>query len=65
VNGHGPNYWRELCIAAAFEDDPLRLPEIVAEINRGLTERQRQLAESIFEGLAASDEPPNRKHWVQ
>jgi hypothetical protein len=64
MNGQSTNCWRELCIAAAFEDDPLRLPEIVAEINRGLTERQKQLADNIFQGLAGAEDSQTRKHWV-
>jgi hypothetical protein len=58
--------WRELCIAAAFEDSPDKLTELVREINTQLTERQEQLTDRIFERLAEDRLPnPDPKHWIQ
>lgn len=44
--------WRELCIAAAFENDPERLYDLVKQINDGVTARQEQLTDEIFARLA-------------
>jgi hypothetical protein len=65
MKAQGCNYWRELCIAAAFEDNPERLPEIVAEINSQLPERQEDLVTRAFESLATGFPPPQGKHWIQ
>jgi hypothetical protein len=46
------DHWRELCIAAAFEENPQKLMELVSELNKYLVERQEQLADRIFERLA-------------
>jgi hypothetical protein len=60
------NHWRELCIAAAFEDNPEKLNELVAEIDRQLVERQEQLTDRIFEKLASSPLPGGTpKNWIQ
>jgi len=50
----GRDHWRELCIAAAFEDNPERLNGLVDEIKRNLTERQEDLTDRIFEKLAGT-----------
>lgn len=58
--------WRELCIAAAFEENPEKLNGLVDEINRHLTERQEELTDRIFEKLAYSPLPARaQKNWVQ
>ena len=62
----GRDHWRELCIAAAFEENPEKLNELVAEIDRQLIERQEQLADRIFEKLAHSTPPHGtEKNWIQ
>jgi hypothetical protein len=35
--------WRQLCAQAAVEQDPTRLMELVAEINRLLAEKHKRL----------------------
>jgi hypothetical protein len=58
--------WRTLCIAAAFEEDPQKLAQIVADLNTELSNRQQQLADAIFAGLA--ENPPlsrEGKGWIQ
>ena len=58
--------WRELCIAAAFEDNPERLTELVAEINQQLLERQERLTDQIFERLSQHTFDELRpKSWIQ
>jgi hypothetical protein len=58
--------WRELCIAAAFEENPEKLNGLVDEINRHLTERQEELTDRIFEKLAYSLPPARaQKNWIQ
>jgi hypothetical protein len=66
MNEHAAKEWRELCIAAAFEEDPLRLEQIVAELNEGITERQKQLVDRIFERLAFPNSSSENEHkgWV-
>ncbi len=62
----GRDHWRELCIAAAFEENPEKLNELVAEIDRQLVERQEQLTDRIFEKLAGNSFPvATRKKWIQ
>ncbi len=57
--------WRTLCIAAAFEEDPHKLAQIVADINTELTGRQQQLADEIFARLAEHPPVPHEgKRWV-
>ena len=66
VNEHGITSWRELCIKAAFEENPENLSDIVAEINRELPLRQEQLTDAIFEQLGSN--PPaatGRRKWLQ
>jgi phage terminase large subunit-like protein len=58
VNEQATKLWRALCIEAAFEENPEKLPQIIAKLNSGLTARQEQLAEEIFERLGS--DPPNR-----
>jgi hypothetical protein len=43
----GPNLerWQELCRQAATEQDPKRLLELIAEINRLLQEKENRLRE--------------------
>ena len=58
--------WRELCIAAAFEDNPERLTELVAEINKQLMDRQEALTDQIFERLAQQNPAViHQKNWIQ
>jgi hypothetical protein len=65
MNGQ-TDQWRELCIAAAFEDNPEKLTELVAAINKQLTDRQEQLTDQIFEQLARQSGPPStRKQSIQ
>jgi hypothetical protein len=60
------DHWRELCIAAAFEQNPEKLNELVAEIDRYLVERQEQLTDRIFEKLARDAFPiDTQKKWIQ
>ena len=60
------DHWRELCIAAAFEDNPEKLNGLVDEINRQLTDRQEELTDRIFERLAHSNQPATvQKKWIQ
>ena len=57
--------WRELCIAAAFENDPQRLQDLVSQITDGVNARQEQLTDEIFAQLASR--PPDAgsgKHWL-
>lgn len=59
-------HWRELCIAAAFEENPEKLIELVSAINQQLLERQEQLTDRIFEKLVHHPLPDVRhKHWIQ
>jgi hypothetical protein len=58
-------HWRTLCIAAAFEEDPHKLSQIVADITTELANRQEQLADQIFARLADSAPIPSEgKRWV-
>ena len=60
------DHWRELCISAAFEDNPEKLTELVDQINETLTDRQEQLTDRIFERLAPNSAPAaTSKHWIQ
>lgn len=57
--------WRELCIAAAFENDPVRLHDLVIQINEGEGARQEQLTDEIFARLAGSQpEAHAGKRWL-
>ncbi|HEX6504750.1 MAG TPA: hypothetical protein VF011_16040 [Terriglobales bacterium] len=61
-----PDHWRELCIAAAFEENPEKLSELVAAISDQLIERQEQLTDRIFERLASHPlAGPNQKNSIQ
>ncbi len=58
-------HWRTLCIAAAFEEDPQKLAQIVADMNTELPSRQQQLADEIFARLAENPPLPQEgKRWV-
>jgi hypothetical protein len=58
-------HWRTLCIAAAFEEDPHKLAQIVADLTAALSDRQQQLADQIFARLADQPEEGDmRKRWV-
>jgi hypothetical protein len=46
VQGKVKERWRELCEQAAIEQDPLKLSELVAEIDRLLEEKQNRLSMS-------------------
>jgi hypothetical protein len=60
------DHWRELCIAAAFEENPEKLHELVAEIDRQLVDRQEELTDRIFERLASNPLPSaSQKNWIQ
>lgn len=62
----GWDQWRELCIAAAFEDNPEKLNGLVEEIKRQLTDRQKELTDRIFEDLARRPLPSTaHKSWIQ
>jgi hypothetical protein len=65
MKAQGDNLWRELCIAAAFEENPLKLPELVSEIGIRLAERQEELADRVFEGLASDTSIRAGKYWIQ
>jgi len=56
--------WRTLCIAAAFEEDPQKLAQIVADLNTELPGRQQDLADQIFARLAEQAPSPSGKSWV-
>lgn len=57
--------WRELCIAAAFENDPERLHDLVKQINEGVMARQEQLTDEIFAQLANNaTEAGTGKRWL-
>jgi hypothetical protein len=57
--------WRELCIETAFEDNPEKLPDLVAEINNRLTARQQQLVDEIFERLGSDVSAGPHSKWLQ
>lgn len=65
MKARGDNLWRELCIAAAFEENPLKLPELVSEISIRLAERQEELADRAFERLASDIPITAGKHSIQ
>jgi hypothetical protein len=46
LQGKVKERWRELCEQAAIEQDPRKLSELVAEIDRLLEEKQTRLAQS-------------------
>lgn len=52
-----PKDWRKLCEAAAKEEDPNKLMELVSEINKALDERDLK-REGVFrneeDGMASS-----------
>jgi hypothetical protein len=57
-------HWRTLCIAAAFEEDPHKLSQIIADLNTELPGRQQELADQIFARLAEQPIAPSGKFWV-
>ena len=57
------DHWRKLCIAAAFEDNPEKLQDLVHEINDCLLEQQEKLTDKVFERLANLGSV--EKHWIQ
>ncbi len=57
-------HWRTLCIAAAFEEDPHKLAQILADLNTELSNRQQQLADEIFARLAEQPVSSAGKFWV-
>jgi hypothetical protein len=59
------NLWRELCIAAAFEENPQKLAQLIAEINTQMVERQEQLTDRAFERLASDSPGLSGKDWIQ
>ena len=48
--------WMQLCELATKEQDPVKLMELVAEINRILEAKEHRLKEA---SNAASEEPPS------
>ncbi len=46
MQGKVKERWRELCEQAAIEQDPLKLSELVAEIDRLLEEKQNRFSMS-------------------
>jgi len=57
-------HWRTLCIAAAFEEDPHKLAQLVTELSTELPSRQQELADQIFARLAEQPVNPAGKTWV-
>ena len=43
MQGEKAERWRELCEQAAVEQEPLKLMQLVAEINRMLLEKEERL----------------------
>ncbi|HZR64834.1 MAG TPA: hypothetical protein VFA85_06770 [Terriglobales bacterium] len=43
MNGESIERWQQVCAQAAVEQDPKKLIELVAEINRLLEEKERRL----------------------
>jgi len=43
--------WREICEAAANEPDPIRLMELIVELNRALDEHDKKRHEMAVESL--------------
>ena len=54
MKGKVKERWRELCEQAALEQDPRKLSELVAEIDRLLEEKQNRLNKSSI----ANDDTP-------
>jgi hypothetical protein len=59
------NLWRELCIAAAFEENPMKLTELVSEISSRMAERQEELADRVFERLSSDIPIRTGKYSIQ
>jgi hypothetical protein len=49
MKGEAKRHWTELCELAANEQDPKKLLELVAEINRLLEEKEARLAKASGE----------------
>lgn len=43
MHGQKAEDWRELCAQAAVEQDPIKLMQLVSEINRMLLEKEERL----------------------
>jgi hypothetical protein len=43
MQGENAERWRELCAQAAIEQDPVKLMQLVDEINRMLLEKEERL----------------------
>lgn len=43
MQGQNAELWRELCAQAAVERDPVKLMQLVSEINRMLLEKEERL----------------------
>jgi hypothetical protein len=52
VQGTNKERWKELCRQASVEQDPKKLHELIAEINRLLEGKQQRL-----DRIAASEKP--------
>lgn len=46
MKGENKELWRELCEQAAGEQDPKKLLDLIKEINRLLTEKQKHLTDA-------------------
>jgi hypothetical protein len=57
VKGNVKERWRDLCEQAALEQDPRKLSELVAEIDRLLEDKQNRLNESVPRNLEQSKPP--------
>ena len=57
MKGKVKERWRELCELAATEQDPLKLSELVAEIDRLLQEKQNRLNQSVSGNMEESKPP--------
>ena len=47
--GENQERWRELCEQAAIEQDPKKLTQLVAEIDRLLEEKRRRLQRELMD----------------
>jgi hypothetical protein len=61
LQGKVKERWRELCEQAAIEQDPGKLSELVAEIDRLLEEKQKRLSQSTPLGKNETSEPLSPK----
>jgi hypothetical protein len=55
VNSDSKERWMQLCEQAAIEQDPKKLLELVAEINRVLEKREDRLKDGNLSTSSAAD----------